>query len=151
MAKTAWGEVVAKKPASSVRPVQSVLRDGHRLCAALSETSLSQEQGLALVKELGYDGVAWLEKSPDAVKSDLAEIEKHGLKMYAIYSHAQVAPNGDLTVSKDAVPVMKVLKGHCDIFWIHISGKGPAFDTLSGKEPLWRSSDRLPTRPRPTA
>jgi sugar phosphate isomerase/epimerase len=100
------------------------------------KTALSQEQGLALVKELGYAGVAWLEKSPGAVKSDLAEIEKHGLKMYAIYSHAEVAADGDLTVSKDAAPVIRVLKGHCDIFWIHISGKGPAVKTLSGKEPL---------------
>ena len=30
--------------------------------------------------------MAWLEKSPKTVKSNLAEIEKHGLKMYAIYS-----------------------------------------------------------------
>ncbi len=100
------------------------------------KSALSLEQGLALVKELGYAGVGWLEKSPVAVKSDLAEIEKHGLKMYAIYSHAQVAPNGDLTVSKDALPVMKVLNGRCDIFWVHISGKGPAIKTLTGKEPL---------------
>ena len=100
------------------------------------KTSLSQGQGLALVKELGYAGVAWLDKAPETVKSDLAEIEEHGLRMFAIYSHAQVTPQGDITFSKNVVPLMKLLKGHCDILWIHISGKGPAIETLRGQEPV---------------
>lgn len=100
------------------------------------KSALSQAQGLALVKELGYDGVAWMEKSPEVVKADLADIEKHGLRMYAIYSHAEVTPQADIAISTGAVPTMHLLKGHCDILWIHIGGKGPAVASLGGNEPL---------------
>jgi len=54
-------------------------------------------QGLTLVKELGYDGVAWVEKAPAAVKTDLAQIEKHGLRMFAIYARAKITPEGEVT------------------------------------------------------
>lgn len=99
------------------------------------KTALSLDEGLALVRELGYDGVSWLEKSSSEVQADLAAIEKHGLRMFAIYSPAQVAPAGDVKFSTNAISVMKILRGHCDIFWIHISGKGPAFDTLHDRSP----------------
>ena len=99
------------------------------------KSALSLDEGLALVKDLGYDGVAWHEKSPDEVQTDLAAIEKHGLRMFAIYSHAQVTPKGDVTFSAHAMSVMKLLRAHCNIFWIHISGKGPAFNTLHSQSP----------------
>jgi len=53
------------------------------------------DQGLSLVKELGYAGISWVEKAPSAVKSDLAAIEKRGLKMFAIYCPAKVTPDED--------------------------------------------------------
>ena len=99
------------------------------------KTAPPLEQGLALVKELGFAGVAWIEKTPELVKADVAEIEKHGLRMFAIYSAAKVTPEGEVTFSTNAVPVMETLKGHCDIFWLHIGGKGPEFDTLTGQTP----------------
>ena len=34
---------------------------------------------------------------------------------------------------------MEALKSHGTIVWLHIGGKGPAFDKLTGKEPLVKS------------
>src|SRR5207249_5103093 len=32
--------------------------------------------------------------------------------------------------------VMKVLEGHKAVVWLHLGGKGPAFDALTGREPV---------------
>src|SRR5438067_380804 len=66
---------------------------------AFNRPGLSRDQQFALVKDLGYDGVAWTEQAPDQVKAALAEVEAHGLKMFTLYSAAKVTPDGDLTYS----------------------------------------------------
>lgn len=98
------------------------------------ESTLGEQ--LDLVKELGFAGVAWTEKSPEALKSDLAEIERRGLKMFAIYCAAKLSPEGQLTHSPHLPAIMELLKGHCEIVWLHIGGSGPAFDALTGDAPL---------------
>ena len=65
-----------------------------------------------MIKELGFAGVGWTEKAPADVKSDVDELEKRGLKMYAIYFHGKVTPDGELTVSEQMPAIMDVLKGH---------------------------------------
>lgn len=97
---------------------------------------LTPAEQLDLVKELGYAGVAWHEQTPEQVKATVDDLVKHGLKMFTIYCPAKVTPDGDLTHSPGLPKLMESLKGHGAIIWIHIGGAGPAFDKLTGKEPL---------------
>jgi sugar phosphate isomerase/epimerase len=97
---------------------------------------LSPDEQLDLVKQLGFDGVAWHERSPEQVKTAVADIEKRGLKMFAIYCPAKVTPEGDLTYSPTLPQLMETLKGHGTIIWLHIGGNGPAIGSLTGQEPV---------------
>lgn len=101
------------------------------------KTAPPLDESLALVKQLGFAGVAWTERTPEQVAAELAAIEKAGLRMVAIYSPAKVTPEGDLTHSPGALALMETLRGHCDILWIHIGGKGPEIASLRGDEPLF--------------
>jgi sugar phosphate isomerase/epimerase len=88
-----------------------------------------------MIKELGFSGVGWTEKAPQDVKADVEELEKRGMKMYAIYFQGKITPDGELTVSERMPAIMDVLKGHDTLLWLHISGKGPDFDTLTAQSP----------------
>lgn len=92
---------------------------------------LTQDQQFALVKELGYAGYAWHEQAPEQAKALADQTAKMGLKMVAIYCAAKVSAEGELTVSPKLKDLMAALKGHGTIIWLHIGGKGPAFDTLA--------------------
>lgn len=91
---------------------------------------------LDLLKELGYVGIAWTEEPPAQVKAVAEEAKKRGLKMFAIYCGARVAPDGKLNVSPQLPAIFQALDGHETLVWLHIGGKGPAFDSLTGKEPV---------------
>jgi sugar phosphate isomerase/epimerase len=97
--------------------------------------NLTHAQQLDLVKELGFAGVAEDVQPPEKLKGNLADIEARGLKLFAVYAPARATPEGDVTVPEDINAVMEVLKGHGTIIWLHIGGKGPAFDSLTGNEP----------------
>lgn len=103
---------------------------------AFNRPGLTRDQQFALVKDLGYDGIAWTEQAPDQVKAALADAERHGLKMVAIYYAARVTPDGDLTYSPQLPAVMELLKGHGTLVWLHVGGKGPAFDSLTADSPV---------------
>src|SRR5262249_20121174 len=103
---------------------------------AFQRKGLSADEQLDLVKELGYDGVAWTETAPAQALAVAEKLEKRGLKMHAIYCQASVAPEGTLTHSPQLEKLMETLKGKGTIIWLHIGGKGPAFETLKGEEPL---------------
>ena len=103
---------------------------------AFQRPGLTQDQQFDLVKSLGYPGVAWHEQSPAQAKAAVADLEGRGLKMFSIYCAAKVTPAGELTHSPTLVELMRTLKGHGTTIWLHVGGKGPAFDTLTGKEPL---------------
>ena len=103
---------------------------------AFERAGLNPTQQFDLVKELGFDGIAWHEQSPAEAKAAAAEVEKRGLRMFTIYCAAQVTPEGELTCSPNLPALMQALKGHDTIIWLHLGGKGPAFDSLSGNEPL---------------
>src|SRR5262249_36025620 len=81
-------------------------------------------------------GIAWTEEPPEQVKAVAAEAKQRGLKIFAIYCAAQVTPEGDLKHSPRLAEVMAALKGHDAILWLHLGGKGPAFDALTAKTPL---------------
>src|SRR5262249_55080832 len=68
---------------------------------------------------------------------------KRGLKMVAIYCQARVTPDGQLTHSADLSKLMEALKGRGTIVWLHIGGKGPAFESLTDKEPLVKTLREL--------
>jgi sugar phosphate isomerase/epimerase len=88
-----------------------------------------------MIKELGFAGVGWTEKAPSEVKSDVEELEKRGMRMYAIYFRGNITSDGELTVSERMPAIMDVLKGHDTLLWLHISGKGPDFETLTVQSP----------------
>ncbi|MGA2621629.1 MAG: TIM barrel protein [Thermoguttaceae bacterium] len=103
---------------------------------SFNRPGLTTPQQLDLVKQLGYAGIAWTEQAPDQVKAMRAECEQRGLKMFTIYCSAQVSPKGDLSYSPQLAKLMETLKGHGTIIWLHLGGQGPAFDRLTGREPL---------------
>ncbi len=103
---------------------------------AFHRPGLSQEQQFDLVRELGFAGIAWHEQPPAEAQAVVVEAEKRGLKMSTIYCAAQVTPEGKLTHSAELPALMKALKGHGTIIWLHIGGKGPAFNSLTGSAPL---------------
>jgi sugar phosphate isomerase/epimerase len=104
---------------------------------------LTPDEQLDLVKQLGFPGVAWHEQTPEELRSSLAALEKRGLKMFTIYCPAKVTPEGDLSYSPQLPAIIETLKGHCQIVWLHLGGKGPAFDALTGQEPVVRKLREL--------
>jgi len=96
---------------------------------------LSLTEGLDLIKRLGYDGVGWHEKAPADLANDLKEFESRQLRMFTIYCAVKWNDNGELVYGEHIPQMIEQLKGHCDIVWIHIGGKGPAFDTLTPDTP----------------
>ena len=91
-------------------------------------------EGLDLIKRLGYDGVGWTEKSPDALAAEIKELESRQLRMFTIYCAASFK-DGELAWGAHIPKLMEQLNGHCDLLWLHIGGKGPAFDALSSDTP----------------
>lgn len=110
---------------------------------AFRRAGLTTEQQFDLVKELGFAGIAWTEAPPEQVAATLLQVEKRGLKMFTIYCAASVRPDGKLTHSPQLPKLMETLKGHGTVVWLHLGGKGPAFDTLTGDAPLVESLRKL--------
>ncbi len=94
------------------------------------------DQQLDLLKDLGYAGIAWTGDDPPAAQKVAEQAQKRGLKMFTIYCAATLTPDGKLTHSANLPTLMAALKPHRTIIWLHIGGKGPAFDSLKGNEPL---------------
>ncbi len=103
---------------------------------AFQRPGLDLDQQLALVKELGYAGVAWHEQAPEQAKASVEQVEKHGLKMFTIYCAGTVTPEGKVSYSPNLPKLMEVLKGHDTIIWFHIGGKGPDISTLDSSHPV---------------
>ncbi len=103
---------------------------------AFRRPGLTQDQQFKLVKDLGYDGIGWHQEPPARARANAEAMEKLGLKMFAIYCPLRVNPKSELTYSPDLPKLMAALKGHGTIVWVYIAGRGPAFDKLTGKEPL---------------
>jgi sugar phosphate isomerase/epimerase len=134
--------------------------------APFRQPHLTRNQQLDLVKEFGFAGITWtegvpwqegvpappiaswkggacwMEHEPEQMKAAVADLEKRGLKLFAHYCHPKVTVKGDLIYSPYLPAVMKAMKGHGTIVWLDILGEGPnygdgpAFDTLTGREPV---------------
>jgi len=102
--------------------------------AAPFRNDLPLTQGLDLIKRLGYDGVGWTEKAPETLANEIKELESRQLRMFAIYC-AAAWKDDELTWGAHFPKLMEQLNGHCDILWLHIGGKGPAFATLTPDTP----------------
>src|SRR6516165_1905224 len=58
------------------------------------KNDITPAQQFDLLKELGYDGIAWTEESADQAKITVGEAEARGIKMFTIYCGATVTPEG---------------------------------------------------------
>ena len=103
---------------------------------AFQRPELDPAQQLALVKQLGFDGIAWHEQPPEEAKAAALAAEKNGLRMFTIYCGGQVTPEGGLACSPSLPALMAALKGHGTLIWLHLGGKGPAIASLSGNDPV---------------
>jgi len=110
---------------------------------AFQRPGLTQAQQFELVKELGYAGIGWHDEAPERAKANAEAMEKLGLKMSAIYCAGKATPQGELTCSPKLPELVAALKGHGTIIWLHIGGQGPAFDALTGQEPLVKTLREL--------
>jgi sugar phosphate isomerase/epimerase len=99
------------------------------------KNDITPAQQFDLLKELGYDGIAWTEESADQAKITVGEAEARGIKMFTIYCGATVTPEGLLTPSPLIEPIMDALRGHGTIIWLHVGGSGPKIATLSAVSP----------------
>lgn len=100
-------------------------------------------QQLDLLKAARYAGIAWTEEPPAQIEALVKEATKRDLHVYAIYCGARVTPAGELAHSPQLPAMMASLKGQPAVVWLHIGGKGPAFDKLTGDEPLVKSLRKL--------
>lgn len=76
--------------------------------------------GSRLLKEMGYQGVA--PSSPANLSQWIAELDKHNLKMYAMYMPVFIDdPNP--TVSDEHLEAMKLMKSHGTIVWLPLRSK----------------------------
>lgn len=107
---------------------------------AFQRPGLSADRQLDLVRELGFSGIAWQEKSPDETRAVLGQCEKRGLKMFADYCPAKVTAAGDITWSPAMPKLLETLKGHGTIVWLHIGvhlgDHGPAMDDQLSAKPV---------------
>lgn len=103
---------------------------------AFNRPGLGTTQQLDLVRELGYAGISWNEQAPEQARAVAIEAENRGLKMFTIYCAARATREGDLGFSPQLPKLMEALKGRSTIVWLHVGGEGPAFDSLTGREPL---------------
>jgi sugar phosphate isomerase/epimerase len=127
----------ARPPAPEMKVHRPMLPNPfYAMDAAFRRPGLTDRQQYELVKELGFAGVAWHEGTPAQVQGDLYAIEARGLRMFAIYCPAKITPDGDLSYSQTLEELMKTLSGHGTIIWLHIGGKGSAFESLTGEEPV---------------
>jgi sugar phosphate isomerase/epimerase len=90
---------------------------------------------LDMLKELGYAGIAWTEEDPKLVKEAAELARKRDLKMFAIYCGVTATAEGLKSPSR-LKEIIKTLKGHDTIIWLHIGGRGPNFDSLKEDDPV---------------
>lgn len=126
--------VVLLGPAAAAAPTNPFFAMDTAFASHFRKNAPPLGEGLDLVKELGFAGVAWLEKEPDVLRSDLAEIERRRLRLFAIYCHAELTPEGGLSYPAHLLEIMDLLKGRAEIIWLHFSGEGPPIESLRGDE-----------------
>ncbi len=117
------------------RPARGLPNPFFAMDTAFRRPGLTTEQQLDLVKELGYQGIAWTEAAPDDVKKVAAQAAKRGLKMHAIYCAAPIDSKGEVKPSPGLPGLMEPLRDHGTVIWLHLPGKGPKVSGLTEKSP----------------
>ncbi len=84
---------------------------------------LSPTEQAALLVETGYDGLSY--NSVDGVSEMLAALRARGLKMYANYLYASVAP-GKPKYDPKLPAAIKAMTGSGAVVWLHVAGMKPS-------------------------
>lgn len=92
----------------------------------------SLEDKAALLKELGFDGIAW---RPGRTAEMLAALDRHGLKMFATYVVLQADAN-KCAVPTNVIAEINALKGRDTIVWLCVNGRSTDDIVLAGVRQL---------------
>lgn len=77
------------------------------------------EEKAAVLKELGYQGIAW---RPGKTAEMLAALDRHGLEMFSTYVTLNATAR-ECPIPEQVVSEIDALKGRKTIVWLAISGK----------------------------
>jgi sugar phosphate isomerase/epimerase len=132
----AWFALEAPSQRTRAKPVNPLYAMDTCTKRPYPTNDIPPAKQLDMVKELGYAGIAWTEEPPEQVRAVAGLARERGLKIFAIYCAAQVTAEGDLRYSPKLPDIMTALKDQGTIIWLHIGGKGPAFASLTGHEPV---------------
>jgi sugar phosphate isomerase/epimerase len=82
------------------------------------ENHKTPEQQVALVREIGFAGFAPIYRSPEILRETLASLDRHQLKMTALYVPLDLdSPNPVSSEIKDAIAQ---LRGRDSVLWLHV-------------------------------
>ncbi|MCF7674444.1 MAG: DUF1080 domain-containing protein [Akkermansiaceae bacterium] len=90
---------------------------------------------LDLLKELGYNGIAWTADDPAKTREVAAAARARGMRMWAIYFEGTLTKDG-IQIDPRLEPTLDVLRGHDTIIWLHLPSKdfttsSPAGDAVA--------------------
>lgn len=76
---------------------------------------------VALVKELGFDGIGPTYTTPEALKEMLAAVDRHESALFALYM--QLDLDADAPASPSILDAIKQLRGRDTILWLAVTSK----------------------------
>lgn len=81
---------------------------------------LAPEVQAKMLKELGYAGIGYT--GAKGIPEMLKALDKHGLKMFSIYIHSNIGPDGP-SYDPHLKEAVRVLKGRDTIIWLTVNGR----------------------------
>lgn len=86
------------------------------------DTAVRDLKELDTVKSLGYDGISWKVGQPAALSAAVADVPRHGLKLFAVYSYQYaVLTATNLLSPPELEAAMRILEGTGAVIWLPIN------------------------------